>query len=45
MCGRSAAGGQHDFWRYDALTDEHALDERQAMQFAGERADQAEQGS
>ena len=29
----------HDFWRYDALTDEHAVAERQARQLAGERAD------
>ena len=32
----------HDFWRYDALTDEHAVAERQARQLAAERADQAE---
>ena len=28
----------HDFWRYDARTDEHAVAERQARQLAGERA-------
>ncbi len=28
-----------DFWRYDALTDEHALAEKQARQPAAERAD------
>jgi hypothetical protein len=34
----------HDFWRYDALTDEHAVAECQARQLAAERADQAEPG-
>jgi MFS family permease len=33
----------HEFWSYDARTDEHAVAQRQARQLAGERADQARQ--
>jgi hypothetical protein len=33
----------HDFWRYDALTDVHALAEKAARQPAGERIDPADQ--
>jgi MFS family permease len=29
----------HDFWSYDALTDEHALAQRRAQQLAADRAD------
>jgi MFS family permease len=32
----------HDFWRYDAATDEHAVTQRQVRQLAGERADPAQ---
>jgi MFS family permease len=33
----------HDFWSYDARTDEHAVAQRVARQLAGERADPAQQ--
>src|SRR4051794_24131174 len=33
----------HDFWSYDARTDEHAVAQREARQLAGERVDPAQQ--
>jgi MFS family permease len=33
----------HDFWSYDARTDEHAVAQRAARQLAGERVEQVQQ--